>query len=240
MSLFCIFQTGLHIFDIFVAYSVHSKFRIWFFVIGIVRVCIIFFGYFLLYPAYYFAYLLSYSIFCILFCIFMIAIMILVFCIYMSNMQNTIDLSLFCIWLFYFIFCILLYIFYFIFCIFQWICCIFLHILPIVWHILWSVLLHILWHILHFFKHIPASFAYYFPYFAYFLCIILHIMMCIRLNNPVAFVHWLCSTHTRQAWTTSGCGQHQGSSLRLVMHKGLDRLDDRYSKQCHPCLACGT
>ncbi len=65
-------------------------------------------------------------------------------------------------------------------------------------------------------------FTYIFAYSAYILLHILHISMhilhirhimkWIRRNNPVAFVHWLCSTRTRQAGTTSGPGLHQGSS----------------------------
>ncbi len=83
-------------------------------------------------------------------------------------------------------------------------------------------MLHIPRHILHIFEHVPEYFAYVFPYSAFFLNIILHIMRLIRRNNPVSFVHWLYSTRTRQAWTTSGLGQHQGSSL--VTHKGLEPI----------------
>ena len=104
----------------------------------------------------------------------------------MSNMQN-IDLSLFCIlfYIFYCIFCILLYIFYCIFRIFHCIFC-----------ILFAYSAYCLSYSvnnLEYFAYSLAYLAYYFAYSAYFLYIILHIMIWIRRNNPVAFVHWLCS-----------------------------------------------
>ncbi len=146
-----------------------------------------------------------YVIFCILFAYFLLhsayyfayllsySIFCILFCIF---------IDIFCIYMLNMqnmdlsLFCILFYIFYCIFC----------------------ILMYIFYCIFCIFEWICCIFS---AYSAYFLT---YILKWIRQNNPVAFVHWLCSTRImmRQAWTTSGRGPHQGSSL--VTHKGLEPI----------------